>query len=622
MGGIVSFGISHIWPFVRGYQSLVAKGIATIQLHALDFRGERFQPLFTHDGRKVTFHPNAVTAIQQAIEVTNPDYIVTAVHGSDHWRKGMIRHARPYDFLVPALPQHEMSPDTELVPYDLMLRRTRGDLEWQFDLVRIVQSYCSVPIFHVEAPPPVASEEIMLSKISGLFKEAMHEFGYPTVSHRFKQWWLWTMVAREHCKNLGLHHVSGPPETRDEEGFLAESFHLDGVHGNDDYGELIAQEILRMITCIRTGGRMPVMHDVPTGAGLADLADPSRSAESDARTVRGASTIQTRQSTGLTWDPKPAAIARTNRTLSLMLKVKDEPLLMKHWVAYHSEIVGEENLTILDCGSKEPEQLDMLDRWGCRIKVVHYNGYYDHIHNTNANKKIFEDLCSNSEYTAILDADEYIFGIGNGSFSAGQVIDVLKTEDANVYAGTWFWNARPPTALDGDIDWSVPIDFLCEDEHLRAGTVAGKSIVRSSRVFDVCHLGHNLQVKEVVAHMTTRSFGRIGIFHLQDLGTNLNRVRIGMHLRSRGVIPEDMTSEIEIIAFLKQAFDQNRISPRDVAYAKRFIDGSSVSTSATVFQATLAIGHTLQQDPRFMAAIESFHFDTVLENARTRLELA
>ena len=44
MPGIIAFGISHIWPFIRGYQALLAKGEAAAPLYPMDFRAAPFRP--------------------------------------------------------------------------------------------------------------------------------------------------------------------------------------------------------------------------------------------------------------------------------------------------------------------------------------------------------------------------------------------------------------------------------------------------------------------------------------------------------------------------------------------------------------------------------------------------
>ena len=155
----------------------------------------------------------------------------------------MCNEPRAFDFIVPELPQHPLTPGTELIPYDLLRRRIRGDLDWQFGLVRQLKSFCDLPIFHIEVPPPVASADLMLRGVYGPFKEKMEQFGFPSISFRYKMWWLWVDLAKQFCAELGDHFVDAPAETRDANGFLHERYYLDGVHGNDEYGALIVREV-------------------------------------------------------------------------------------------------------------------------------------------------------------------------------------------------------------------------------------------------------------------------------------------------------------------------------------------------------------------------------------------
>ena len=247
MPTILAFGNSHLWPFVRGYQSLQKKGATLFDLQVLDFRAERFQPNIHFDGRTATVHTLVREAVQAALHPVAPDYIVTTALSAGHWVHGMVRHRESYDFLVPALPQFGVDPGTTLIPYDLVAARVYADLFWQFALVHMVQASCARPIFHLEAPPPVASEALMLRGISSPFKEDMEEFGYASVAHRFKQWWIWCQTARDICAAHHIAFLAGPPETRDAHGFLREDLYSDGLHGSDIYGEFMARELIRAI---------------------------------------------------------------------------------------------------------------------------------------------------------------------------------------------------------------------------------------------------------------------------------------------------------------------------------------------------------------------------------------
>jgi hypothetical protein len=238
-------GNSQVGPYVAGHRLAQARGLVECDLRSLIFRGERYEPYaqFAEDG--VKFHPAVAADLRAAIDEVHPTSLVVAVLGLDHWILGMSNEPRPFDFLVPALPQHPMSPEAELIPYDLLLRCIRSCLDWQFGLVRLVRMFSELPIFLIEAPPPVENAELMLRGIYGRFKRRMEQFGFPTTSFRYKMWWIWTHVARCFCAELGLHFIEGPPETRDADGFLDEQYYLDGVHGTDEYGVLIVREVAR-----------------------------------------------------------------------------------------------------------------------------------------------------------------------------------------------------------------------------------------------------------------------------------------------------------------------------------------------------------------------------------------
>ena len=244
MPTILAFGNSHLWPFVRGHRSLLDKGEIDYDLAVLDFQQAQYEPFVERKSNGMAvYNPLVVEALRTAIAEHKPIGIATAIHGSDHWRHGVIKGPNPFDIVVPALPQHRMSPGVPLVPYDLFVRRIHIAMLWQFGIVTVLRRLCDLPIFHLEAPPPVENESLALRGVYGHFKEAMDEFGTPTVSHRFKLWWVWSQVAMHICAESGVHFIEGPPETRDNNGFLNEQYYEDGVHGSNAYGALIAREL-------------------------------------------------------------------------------------------------------------------------------------------------------------------------------------------------------------------------------------------------------------------------------------------------------------------------------------------------------------------------------------------
>jgi hypothetical protein len=241
----LAMGNSQIVPYVAGHRLAQAAGVVGCDVHGLELRGERYDPYVQSTPDGIVFHPAVVSDVLAAIRKLQPTNLVVAILGSFHWIAGVINEPRPFDFLVPVLPQHRMSPQAELIPYDLMLRRIRSDLDWQFNLVRLAQGFCELPIFVIEAPPPVESADLMLRSVNGDFRQRMEQFGCPTTAFRYKIWWIWTHVAKCYCAELGVHFIEGPPETRDANGFLNEQYYLDGVHGTNEYGAVMAGEVAK-----------------------------------------------------------------------------------------------------------------------------------------------------------------------------------------------------------------------------------------------------------------------------------------------------------------------------------------------------------------------------------------
>jgi hypothetical protein len=239
------FGNSQATAYIAGHRLAHAGGLIEDSVHGLIFRGERYEPYVYFTDNGVRFHPTILDDLRGAVEELRPTSLVAAILGSDHWIYGIGQEPRPFDFLVPDLPQHPLSAQTEMIPYDLLLQRFRGDLEWQFGLVRFAMTLCSLPIFIIEAPPPVENADLMLRPVSGHFKERMEKFGYPSTSFRYKIWWIFTHATKSICADLGISFIEAPPETRDLNGFLNERYYLDGVHGTDEYGALMAGEVAK-----------------------------------------------------------------------------------------------------------------------------------------------------------------------------------------------------------------------------------------------------------------------------------------------------------------------------------------------------------------------------------------
>lgn len=224
-----------------------------------------------------------------------------------------------------------------------------------------------------------------------------------------------------------------------------------------------------------------------------------------------------------------------NTILKIILKAKDEPELIEKWISHHSSIVGYHNIIILDCGSEDEGYIKLLSKYKNKIIILDYKKYYDYIHSVNANTSFFKLISDNCKYVTILDADEFLFGLKDGLFSGSCVCDILKNSSEFIHAGIWINNYKAPEVNLGKIDWSKPIDFDISVNSLKNGAFSGKSIIKSSKIFESKHLGHNMHVYEVLKNLSPRSFGEIFIFHVSTLSLSISKERIFKHLSKKNV---------------------------------------------------------------------------------------
>lgn len=313
-----------------------------------------------------------------------------------------------------------------------------------------------------------------------------------------------------------------------------------------------------------------------------------------------------------------------NTVLKIILKVKDEPTLLEKWISHHSAIVGYENLIIMDCGSSDLTHLEILRKYRDDVLIFNYRKYYDHLHTTEANVNFFRSLSQNCRYIAILDADEFLFANDNGSFSTRNIVEKLRHSETPVFAGTWIENSTFFGDDSGELDWSSPIPISVTEKLIAAGTVAGKSIVRSSCIFDIKHIGHNLHVKEVISKTNIDSFNQFYILHLKNLHPNITRKRILKHLVAKGAIPPEINSNQQILEHLRNAITSS-ISDSIRGYSEKYLNLESFTNIGQRLppheMITLLDGLTTKQHlPALRKQLNEFDFQGLLDTYRNKFQ--
>jgi hypothetical protein len=307
--------------------------------------------------------------------------------------------------------------------------------------------------------------------------------------------------------------------------------------------------------------------------------------------------------------------------LKIILKVKDDPELITHWIEYHAGIVGYHNLIVIDCGSTEVEFLAILETYKNKILILKYDGYYDHLHHMHANKALFTALEKNCKYVALLDSDEFLFGYYNRQISAKDVINILKEGDEKIYACGWFHNINMLPESGGSVDWNHALTFSLEPHDLKWGVYAGKSLMLSRITFAAKYIGHNLHVKDVISFFTPNSFGKIGIFHITHLSRRLQQSRALKHLRAKGIVPSSITSETEVARYLAAILKKGGNEPIVEMYINKYLNSPPPAQPSLSFT-TEILGNTGKlSDETFSRALEEFDFTALLNEYATRFEL-
>ncbi|QIA64455.1 hypothetical protein GT360_13565 [Vibrio astriarenae] len=263
----------------------------------------------------------------------------------------------------------------------------------------------------------------------------------------------------------------------------------------------------------------------------------------------------------------------SNSLLRIILKAKDEPELIEAWLQHHGNLVGYDNIIIMDTGSTSKEYLDILERYKNDVIIFDYKKHYNALHNPKVNRELFELLSISSKYLMVLDADEFLFCFDEGELTSVLPSQMLAESEEEIFCGTWLNNLFPAEFdLDGKLDLSKSYCFDISGDRIKSGTIAGKSIVKSSTSKSLSHIGHNLHSQQNYKLITSNSFGKFFILHFDNLGKELTQKRIKKHLATQGFNTELLSlfeSGKELLDYVKKN-NFEVPSPRVVKYINSY----------------------------------------------------
>jgi len=201
-----------------------------------------FENVVNGDYSAATFGVRLRAAIEDQIARHAPR-VASVVGGNVHNVMALVRHPRPFDFLLAE--DHGPPPDegAELIPEALVRATLRAQLAPDFARLRALKAVAG-PFLHVESPPPVRDDAFITARAEEAFRG---RGGAPIAAAgaglRWRMWRLSSRLIRDAVEELGCRYLPAPAAARDPDGFLSLDFAADPTHGNEAYGELLIRAI-------------------------------------------------------------------------------------------------------------------------------------------------------------------------------------------------------------------------------------------------------------------------------------------------------------------------------------------------------------------------------------------
>ena len=173
--------------------------------------------------------------------------VASASGGNAHNRFALIRHPRPFDFLLSAENGPPIEPGAEPVTEALVRAALEDALHRDRLRLHEIRRIAGEGVVQLESPPPVADGGWIAAQADAYFKDqGIAEQGVAPAVLRYKIWRLHSRLVAEMCAALGLRFLPVPRETLDGQGYLRTEFGGDATHGNAAYGEAVIRALEAM----------------------------------------------------------------------------------------------------------------------------------------------------------------------------------------------------------------------------------------------------------------------------------------------------------------------------------------------------------------------------------------
>lgn len=234
------FGRSHTNAIRHAWKARADAGRTEgVDLRVINLLRDEWQPNLV-DG---SFSEKILAELSRS----NLRLIVSVIGGNDHNYLGIFNRPFRFDFGRTEAPESPSQNGAEPVASVCVRSELESRLRPTLDLIRLLRRSTSLPIVHLESPPPIPSAEHIEKHPLG-FEEAIPLYGVAPASLRYELWRVHSAIVREVCEELNIRFVPVPKRMQDSDGMLIpEAWANDATHGNAFYGERLCRQVLAIV---------------------------------------------------------------------------------------------------------------------------------------------------------------------------------------------------------------------------------------------------------------------------------------------------------------------------------------------------------------------------------------
>jgi hypothetical protein len=250
-------------------------------------------------------------------------------------------------------------------------------------------------------------------------------------------------------------------------------------------------------------------------------------------------------------------VSAKKATFKILLKTKNDPILLEPWIKHHLGIVGSGNCLIFDNMSDDAEVLAIYEKYRSEISVIQFSGFHNNVHDCKIFEPLYRALATSADFFVFIDTDEFLVLFEDENCRADQSLtEFLKRNGScKVFPATWLNNT----------DWNSK-RFVCggaSGDTLVNGFSWGKPILSTDEKL-TGFINHNIQIEQRL--FSDLFLSNFFLLHMNNLLPK-QRVRANVNklISRRFAGPED---SIETILGL----DRSRITDDNIRQYLREIE--------------------------------------------------